>query len=53
MLEIKDLSSIALEYSDVLETQVSSLNIKADMIIPSDGPALLGCLLYTSPSPRD
>ena len=42
MLEIKDLSSIALEYSDVLETQVSSVNLKADMIIPSDGPALMG-----------
>ena len=42
MLEIKDLSSIVLEYNDLLETQVSRVNLKADMIIPSDGPALMG-----------
>ena len=42
MLKIKDLSLIALEYAEVLEAQVSSENLKADMIIPSDGPALMG-----------
>jgi len=42
MLEIKDLSSIALEYGEVLETQVSSVNLTADLVIPDDGPALMG-----------
>lgn len=42
MLEIKDLSSIALEYGEVLETQVSSVNLTAGLVIPDDGPALMG-----------
>ena len=44
MLELKDLSSIAHNYKDVLETQVSRVNLTADLGIPLDDPALMGVI---------
>ena len=44
MLELKDLSSIAHNYKDVLETQVSRANLTADLGIPLDDPALMGVI---------
>ena len=44
MLELKDLSSIAHNYKDVLETQVSRVNLTANLGIPLDDPALMGVI---------
>ena len=44
MLELKDLSSIAHNFKDVLETQVSRVNLTADLGIPLDDPALMGVI---------
>ena len=44
MLELKDLSSIAHNYKDVLENQVSRVNLTADLGIPLDDPALMGVI---------
>ena len=44
MLELKDLSSIAHNFKDVLETQVSKGNLTADLDIPLDDPALMGVI---------
>ncbi|MAS75015.1 MAG: dihydropteroate synthase [Verrucomicrobiales bacterium] len=44
MLELKDLSSIAHNYKDVLETKVSRVNLTADLGIPLDDPALMGVI---------
>ena len=44
MLELKDLSSIAQNYKDVLETQVSRVDLTANLGIPLDDPALMGVI---------
>ena len=44
MLELKDLSSIAHNYKDVLETQVSRVDLTANLGIPLDDPALMGVI---------
>ena len=44
MLELKDLSSIAHNYKDVLETKVSRVNLTADLGIPLNDPALMGVI---------
>ena len=44
MLELKDLSSIAHNYKDVLETQVSRVDLIANLGIPLDDPALMGVI---------
>ena len=44
MLEIKDLSSISQKYKEAMETQVSSVNLTDDVVIPVDGPALMGVI---------
>ena len=44
MLELKDLSSIAHNYKDILETQVSRVNLTANLGIPLDHPALMGVI---------
>ena len=44
MLELKDLSSIAHNFKDVLETQVSRVNLTADLGIPLNDPALMGVI---------
>ena len=44
MLELKDLFSIAHNYKDVLENQVSRVNLTADLGIPLDDPALMGVI---------
>ena len=44
MLELKDLSSIAHNYKDVLETQFSRVDLTANLGIPLDDPALMGVI---------
>ena len=44
MLELKDLSSVAHNYKDVLETQVSRVDLTANLGIPLDDPALMGVI---------
>ena len=44
MLELKDLSSIAHNYKDVLEAQVSRVDLTANLGIPLDDPALMGVI---------
>ena len=44
MLELKDLSAIAHNYKDVLETQVSRVDLTANLGIPLDDPALMGVI---------
>ena len=44
MLELKDLSSIAHNYKDVLETQVSRVDLTANLGIPLNDPALMGVI---------
>ena len=44
MLELKDLSSIAHNCKDVLETQVSRVDLTANLGIPLDDPALMGVI---------